>query len=907
MLRNVPFWIILSGVALSRRVARGYRRKRFYSTPIRVLTHLSSATSPEPGSLGGLTQEGIASATHSGRTTATKWLARMESMGLIEGERAHVPGHRVRKTVYHLTHEGWVQAMKLRTRFRGDVVEVLAPGLDPTPMRVSEIPEIFPAYVNLTATVSLVRGGRLDFTRLHGIGSGAVAPVLWGDTLRRLGRVFGRAEEFRSLDVWGASPAAVLVVTGLAGIGKSTLVASWLVRQRPTPYIYWFEIHDGTTRAVFLRDLAAFLSRLGRRGLKNLLEEHRAEDPKVTARVLAHDLQDLPILLVLDNFQTAAPELARFISGPVVDMGAEASAKILLISRTNVSALLRRKGPKGFRVEVLPVGGLDHSASVSLLRSKGFAGDETALERAASSARGHPILLSFAAQTGSSVTGEMTRYLEREIWRTLTKDERTVLEAASLFRGLVPLDALHCFSEDWPLAIHGLQTKNLLAPTISGGVVVHDTIRDYISERLPEARRRSFHSLAATYFLDGSEMRDRIEGMYHMLEAGDTRAFGEYLVSHGPALLDSVPASELLLVLHAIGDAALEPIPACVLPELVGDALRASGDLQPAVQEYRHALQRAEAHARPERAPRLLRKIASVERCRDEFAKALGHLVESLARLESHPDPAERGEALRELALVEQAKGDLAQAAGHLNESVDLATEVSEPGALARSLLALGTLEVRRGNAERGLGLKMESLRVAERGGNLTETARACIGVGVALHELGRHEDALKEYDRALQLARLVGNIRLQGYALMNRSAAMVDLGLYRDAGPILEEGKRFVQMMEERSTLALLEITEGQREMGLGRWNRAVRLWERGLNELKELGDPSDYARSLAYVGRFYLEKGDLDQTRKLLEEADEIAQRLGGTLLIGTVHDLLRRVDARGVPPPTSSREES
>src|SRR5439155_1499138 len=218
----------------------------------------------------------------------------------------------VRKTVYRLTHEGWVQAMKLRTRFQGDIVEVLAPSLDPTPMRVSEIPEIFPAYVNLTAAVSLVRGGRLDFTRLHGIGSGAVAPVL----------------------------------------------------------------------------------------------------------------------LVLDNFQRAAPELARFIAGPVVDLGAKASAKILLISRTNPAALVRRKGSNGFRVEVLRVGGLDHTASVGLLRSKGFAGDDTALERAASSARGHPILLSFAAQTGSSVTGEMTRYLEREIWRTLTKDERTVLEAS---------------------------------------------------------------------------------------------------------------------------------------------------------------------------------------------------------------------------------------------------------------------------------------------------------------------------------------------------------------------------------------------------------------------------------------------------------------------------------------------
>src|SRR3989454_2270495 len=390
-------------------VARGYRRKRFYSTPIRVLTHLSATASHEPASLSGLTQEGIAAATHSGRTTATKWLARMESSGLVVGERAHVPGHRVRKTVYRLTHEGWIQAMKLRGRLHTDIVEVLAPGLDPTPMRVAEIPEIFPAYVNMTAAVSLVRRGRLDFTRLHGIGSGAVAPLLWGDTLRRLGRVFGRTEEFMVLDGWSASPSSLLIVTGIAGIGKSTLVASWLVRQRPRPYIYWFEINEGTTRAILLEDLAAFLTRLGRRGLKNLLGDHRAANPQVVTRVLSHDLREVPILVVLDNYHRAAPDLVRFITGPLLGLVHEASTKLLLISRTRPATLMRRKVAKDARAEVLQVHGLDLEASLSLLGAKGFAGDDVALQRTARSARGHPIIMTFAAQTGSSVSGEMTR------------------------------------------------------------------------------------------------------------------------------------------------------------------------------------------------------------------------------------------------------------------------------------------------------------------------------------------------------------------------------------------------------------------------------------------------------------------------------------------------------------------
>lgn len=886
-------------------VARGYRRKRFYSTSVRILTHLSSTNGHEPGTLSVLTQEGIAAATHSGRTTATKWLSRLEAAGLIAGDRAHVPGHRVRKTVYRLTHAGWVEARVLRERFQSDIVEVLAPELAPTQMRVTDIPEIFPAYVNLTATVSLVRRGRLDFTKLHGIGSGAVAPVLWGDTVRRTGRVFGRVEESRALDAWCASSSPFLVVTGLPGIGKSSLVADWLVQQRPRPYLYWFEIHEGTTRAIFLRDLAAFLARLGRRGLTNLLGERRAEDLAVTERVLAHDVRGLPILCVLDNFHAAMPDLAGFVTGPVLRLFEEAAAKLLLISRTVPSAVQRRRGSDGPRVEILPLGGLRPGPSVALLRSKGFAGDETALQRAATSAKGHPILLSFAAQTGAAVGGAIARYLDEEISRTLTRDERTILEAASLFRGLVPLDSLHCFSKGWQSAIHGLQAKNLLAPTISGGVVVHETIREYIVGRISEVRRRSFHSLAAGYFLDSSEGRDRLEGMYHLIEAGEAKPVGEYLVSHGSGLLDSVPATELLRLLQSISAMPLESVPACLLPELKGDALRASGDLQPALLEYRHAVQRAESESRPERIPRLLRKVASIERCRDEPSKALGYLVEAQARLERHSDASERGEILREMALVEQTRGDLAQASSYMNESVDLATEVSEPSALSRSLTALGMIEERRGNAERALEFRLEGLRIAERGGNLTETARASISVGVSLHNLGRLEETLKYYDRAAQIARVVGNIRLLGIALMNRGGAMAELGLYREAVPIHEEAKRLATMLQERSTIALLEIGFGQLEMGLGHWNRAQRLWERGLSELKRLGDRFTYAQSLCYVARFHIEYGDAASARKFVEEAEAVARDLGGTVLTQTVEEVRRRLaDSQNVGVSTSSR---
>src|SRR5207245_9029667 len=122
-----------------------------------------------------------------------------------------------------------------------------------------------------------------------------------------------------------------------------------------------------------------------RSGLKNLSGGPRAAAPHVAPPVLSPDLREVPTLAVLDTSPAASPALVRFVTGPLLGLGHEASTKLLLISRTRPATLMRRKVAKDARAEVLQVHGLDLEASLSLLRAKGFAGDDVALQRAASS------------------------------------------------------------------------------------------------------------------------------------------------------------------------------------------------------------------------------------------------------------------------------------------------------------------------------------------------------------------------------------------------------------------------------------------------------------------------------------------------------------------------------------------
>ena len=877
-------------------MARGYRRKRSYTTSQRILVHLSSSPfPPRASSIAARTQEGIGLATHSARTTVTKWLNRLLRQGLLVATREHVPGHRVRKTVYGLGPEGWERARTLRSRLEKDVVEVVAPIMGAVLMRVADVPRYFPDLADLPAAVSLVREGRLDLAARAGAAE-PLASLLWGNGFRAADRVFGRARELKALDDWAASKASALAVVGTAGIGKSTLVASWVLRHRPRAHVFWLQPEGSMAPRSVLVDVAAFLERLGRRGLVMHLADGGTVDSPATMRILAEELKGLPALFVFDNVHKAHPATRRLLLGPFLEGFDGHPAKLVMIAR-EVPGASDRLGPaRRTDLRTLRIGGLDLDASMALLRSKGLSADDATIQRIAASAHGHPLLLALAAQGGAVVSGEIRPYLDREVWRTLSTGERAVLGAAAVFRRAAPIAALRAFPGVTESALAGLDRKDLLRPTLTECVVLHDEILDYVRRRLTEAERTDANLQAARYFRGRLEACERIEAVHHLLEAKAYPEAASMLDSEAASLVDSLNADALASVLGEVDVDGIDPSVAAVLAEAHGDSLTVAGQLVPAEGRYRLALEAAERAGRGERIPRILRKLAAIARTRNEYETAAGLLSKARAALDVVPDRAELAEVLKETALVEKALGRLAEAAAHLNEAIDLATEASDPGALARSLLVLGSFSGSRGDPALALRQKLEALRIAERGGNLTESARACISVGTTLWDLHRIEEALSYHDRGLQLATLVGNLRLIAYASFNRAASLLDLRRPEESREPLARARRLFEILGERDALGVLEVSEGHLASLDGRWSVAVRHWARALDTLREVGTPLDRLHASREIGRYHWEHGDRAGALAHYTEAMQVARTLGNEAAAKELEVLLKESE-RGV----------
>ena len=878
-------------------MVRHYVRKRFFHTRDRVLVHLSSESLRSEEQ----TQEGIAAAVKSGRSTLTKWLDRMEEEGLVQRDRVRLRSHPLPKYIYRLTDEGWRRAGQFRSNLATRVVTVRAPDLEPLSVRLSEVPRLAPDRMDLTTAVASVRKGRLEIARDRRRPTRDAVPRVWGPSLQRVDRFFGREEELRALDAWFATGSRALFMTGLAGIGKSALVATWARDRSLRGPVYGFEIHPSTAANELLTDFAAFLAGHGKPSLATHLAQGVPMNPGFVLRLLERDLAGLRLLVVMDNADQASREVARIAQELLFQMNPKMPTRTVFVCR-RIPKWVKRSSRKTPPFDVRRIQGLDTEGSQALLRYRGLEPKTRAARNLIRRTRGHPLLLHLAAATGTEPEAVIEPYLAGEVWRSLSAKDRLVLETASVFRKPVTERALAESARTDPRGLASLASRNLLERTIGGGYVLHDLVRDFVYGRLPPSRRKRLDALAAAALLRSTDSRERWEGVYHLLAAGKVPEAARILDSEGAPLLDCVAAEEIASLAGSFALDETDAASYCVFAEVLGDSLRIRGHVKPAITQYGHALRVAEASGATMRAPRLLRKMATLERWRNHYSRALGYLVEAKARLQGTKDLPETTEVLREMALVEQALGDLGGAASHLDEAIDFATEMSDRAALCRTLLALGSLQSRRGHPDRGLETNLEGMRVAERSGNLTEIAHAHIVLGTTLAERGQYEEALHEYSEGDKIARILGNLRLTAYAALNQAAALIELRRFEEAGHVMSEAEGYLGILEERDALALLKTYEGQRQMGLGHWHRAKAAWEEGLSALRALGSPADLAAALKQVGEFYLQHGDTEEGRARLVEARNLSRKTGNVALLEETSGLLARLAGAPNPvPPT------
>ncbi len=465
-----------------------------------------------------VSREGVAGAVGIHVRHLTQYIRPLVEETLVQERKAHVRGIRQRRKVYSLTDGGRMEAIRLRKRVEAE------------PIIVQD--DSGAQLLRVRGSLERLLGRLSDAVPLNAhddIGwppGGAQEPVQvdFSQEIPSVERFYGRETELE--DVRKAlTEVPLVVVSGIAGVGKTALGAKIRDEVRGKRALFWRRVQTWDSAADLLRSLADFLRALGRPELLRQLQERGATELGRTEELLQTDLTGLETLLVFDDLQNASQDcLTLFQVLLRVLSRTHPNTWALMLTREVPRLYSRREVLVDHSVKEFILGGLSKEASLELL-----AASEVPHQNAPSLAElasGHPLFLkllggSHRSEPVGAGLNDLEAYISEEVVPDLDEDARACLEAASFFEIPVSSEAVLLATREGKETLFRLRREGLL-DFVDGEIVsVHPRIRAYFREGLPPERRETLLAKIVPWMLEDARRRttdEDFEGTLALLE-----------------------------------------------------------------------------------------------------------------------------------------------------------------------------------------------------------------------------------------------------------------------------------------------------------------------------------------------------------------------------------------------------
>ncbi|MFQ5883328.1 MAG: tetratricopeptide repeat protein [Candidatus Methylomirabilales bacterium] len=488
-----------------------------------------------------ITQAGIAGAVGIRPGHATQYLKPLLSERMVEDETRHILGKPRRRKAYFLTAKGrqWVASE------RAALLKETVP-LKRRDGQVEQIPlqDVYHERRRGASLLSLIRelsslGFISDVT--SSAESGLVDLSQEAPTVKHF---YGREVEMGTiLDTLEETP--LVVIRGMAGVGKTALGSKICERLRGERSLYWRRIRSWDTAFDLASRVGVFLEALGRSDLHRYLSESRQRSLSRVEDLLAADLAGLRTLIVFDDVHVASEDAESFLALLLNALRKVRGSSVLLLSRTTPDFYSRRAVELEGNVFETVLRPLDRGSGEALLADAGVPQDQR--ERLFDLSGGNPLFMRLLAETGvpSGVWDgweTLHAYISEEIAPQLAEEERRCLQVASLFEIPVPPEGLLLEHRGDLGTVLGLQRKGLLDEVKGGKVALHDALREYFRRGLPQERKEVLIDRVVLWLLREAD------------KAEEARQWETALAFLGNALLLDGEASRRGRSLEKIGD-----------------------------------------------------------------------------------------------------------------------------------------------------------------------------------------------------------------------------------------------------------------------------------------------------------------------------------------------------------------
>jgi serine/threonine protein kinase/tetratricopeptide (TPR) repeat protein len=684
-----------------------------------------------------------------------------------------------------------------------------------------------------------------------------------------------------------------LIITGLAGMGKTTLGAKLARAVSATPDdVFWFTfdpIEKSTTDALYWA-LAAFLDNRGEPSLaKYLRGEIGAQKPlerMAKLNLLSAALATGNYVLCFDDVQIAqdVPDLAYFfklIRQRFVELKQPLPATFILMGRSV---------PPDLEVLVAQsLRGLTEDATGQFLAERDVVLPRELTQQLWQHTEGNPKLLELSASNlaGLSVEaaatfittlvrrGDIRDYLMRNIYSTLTPDEQLVMGALAVFPGPIARDGVEELLAEEQLGrvaqhLDALVNKHVLTLDPDDQIDCHDLVREYCYHILTRRDRDRFHQRAALYF---EQEQNWLAAAHHHYERREAARSLDLLITHADAIINAGGVAALTQQLGLFNAATLTPEQRVLLHKTQGHAFSLQGHYQSAIAAYAAAQEEAtQDQIRAETLWLIARtylKLGDYEQTREYCTRSLQLSENGLA------DPIGIARAHHDLGWAHYRLGHFPPAAQHFLIAEQLAQNGHDILLAAQASLALGVVAWRENRLEEARDRFEASRRVFRELGDRTGEANAIGNLGIVFKALRRTDEELACHLQATAIYEQIGDIHGLLYAANNAGYLFLTKGNWREATRHYTRLESLAQESGQKPMLSLAWCGLADVHLAQGDVRRALDYASQARQLAEELGMGLELGVAGRVLGDIWLALDDAPQAQRYFEESLPILEQ--------------------------------
>lgn len=318
-----------------------------------------------------------------------------------------------------------------------------------------------------------------------------------------------------------------IVVQGIAGIGKTELLAKIRSNLKNKYITYWKKISSLDDYNSLVRNLAGFLNESGDYTLYHYLE-NGGDDYNSIVNYIMDSLNSRQYILFFDDYHNINDNKIDELFSKLKD-NLKNSTVILSTRVTPIFVRGIDKIQNKILDEVLE--GFDLNTTNKYFLKKGITLSSEQLNKINEKMGGHPLsLLLFFSRLTKNIDiedyiedipkGDIERFLWREVFDRLTKEEQELLGILSVFRTPIKSDTLSQITEGKNIKENLLiLEEKLLVKRNKNYYYLHDLMKEFCYSLMDIPKRKRIHKLIGEYYSSQEKNHENlIEASHHLIK-----------------------------------------------------------------------------------------------------------------------------------------------------------------------------------------------------------------------------------------------------------------------------------------------------------------------------------------------------------------------------------------------------